>query len=127
MDAFDADIMPRQWTQVAAITCALMGALCLRVMFAPSPQHWSMVVAPAAILALLTVILSMPRTELLPSELSWVAGLASLYVLGAVCFGNCAEWPSIDQIGLALFTIPTATLGVFLNSEHQVSVNRKTG
>ena len=103
-----------------------MGALCLRVIFAPSPQHWIIVVAPAAILALLTVILSVSQTGLFPSELSWVAGLASLYILSAVCFGDCAQWLGVDQVGLALFSVATATLGVVLSPENQASLSQKT-
>ena len=126
MVASDTNSFPKRWTQVAAMACVLMGALCLRVIFAPSPQHWIIVVAPAAILALLTVILSAPQTGLFPSELNWVAGLASLYVLGAVCFGDCAQWLSVDQIGLALFSIATATLGIVLNPENPASISEKT-
>ena len=119
-------MLPKRWTQVAAITCALMGALCLRVILAPAPQHWIIVVAPAAILALLTVILSVSQTGLFPSELGWVAGLASLYILGAVCFGDCAQWLGVDQVGLALFSVATATLGVVLNPGKQASISQKT-
>ena len=127
MDTTDAHMPLRRWSHVAAVTCALMGALCLRVVFAPSPQHWMIVVAPAAILALLTVILSVPQTELFPSELSWVAGLASLYILGAVCLGDCAQWLGVDQVGLGLFSIATASLGVVLSPPlNPASINQTT-
>ena len=111
--------------QVAAIACALMGALCLRVIFAPSPQHWIIVVAPAAILALLTVILSAPQTGLFPSELNWVAGLASS-TCSVQYVSEIALNGSVDQIGLALFSIATATLGIVLNPENPASISEKT-
>ena len=123
MDSTDAHMLPKGWSHVAAVTCALMGALCLRVVFAPSPQHWMIVVAPAAILALLTVILSVPQTELFSSELSWVAGLASLYILGAVSLGDCAQWLGVDQVGLALFSVATASLGIVLPPVDRASIN----
>ena len=126
MVSTDAHMLPRRWSHVAAVTCALMGALCLRVAFAPSPQHWMILVAPAAILALLTVIISMPQTGSFPSELSWVAGLASLYILSAVCLGDCAQWLGVDQIGLGLFSIATASLGVVLPPVNRASINQKT-
>ena len=84
------------------------------------------VVAPAAILALLTVILSVPQSELFSSELSWVAGLASLYILGAVCLGDCARWLGVDQVGLALFSVATASLGIVLPPVNRASINQKT-
>ena len=126
MDSSDADIIPRRWNQVAGVTCALMGALCLRIVVAPSPEHWMIVVAPAAILALLTVILSAPQTELFSSQLSWVGGLAALYIVGAVSLGDCAQWLSVDRLGLALFSIATATLGTMLVPENQAAINQKT-
>ena len=126
MDSTDAHMRPTRWSHVATVTCVLMGALCLRVVFAPSPQHWMIVVAPAAILALLTVVISVPQTGLFPAELSWVAGLASLYILSAVCLGDCAQWLGVDQIGLGLFSIATASLGVVLPPVNRTSINQKT-
>ena len=103
-----------RWTQVAVVACVLMLGLCIRVALAPSPKHWFFVVVPALVLALLTVILSSIQAPSESSELSWLAGIAAVYIVGAVLFGDCANWLKVDQVGLALFSVATGLLGMVL-------------
>ena len=88
-----------------------MGALCLRVIFAPTPSTLDDRSRSSRNPSTSDRYPLGAADRVVSPELGWVAGLASLYILGAVCLGDCAQWLGVDQIGLALFSVATASRG----------------
>ena len=86
-------------------------ATCIRVTFVTAPSHWSYVVMPTILLASLTICLSQTSTEMPLLNLTTVALLAALYILGTTAFAPIQTWHWSDQMNFVAFCITTVFLG----------------